>query len=173
MNDKEKKTQSPVIHTSTTPASGMATRSQPTNLFHPFELGDWLDQFPVLFPRSWPRVLNQMTSTIETMRVEEFVKDGTWVLRAELPGIDPDTDIEVKVVGDRLTIHAEREQKSETDDANGYRSEFHYGSFDRSLTLPTGARADEISASYEDGVLEVRLPIQTVTETKVPVARKG
>jgi HSP20 family protein len=172
MNDKEKKTKPAEVHVSTSPGSGVAPRSTPSEVFRPFELSEWLDQFPLLFTRTWPSMLNQMTSMVDTMRVEEFVKDGTWVLRAELPGMDPDTDIDVNVVGDRLTIHAEREQKSETEDADGYRSEFHYGSFDRSMTLPAGARAGEVSASYEDGVLEVRLPIETIEQTKIPVARK-
>lgn len=85
------------------------------------------------------------------MRVEDYIKDGTYVLRAELPGVDPEKDIEVTVSKGVLTISAHRQEDTE----GRHRSEFRYGAFARSVTLPEGADEDRIRASYDMGVLEV------------------
>lgn len=103
------------------------------------------------------------------VRVEDFVEDGRYVLRAEMAGLDPDKDVEVTVQGDVLTIRGER--REEKKDRN--HQEFHYGSFSRSVTLPAGADPDAVEASYTDGVLEVRVPMtapEAGTRT-VPVTR--
>jgi HSP20 family protein len=93
------------------------------------------------------------------IHVEEFAEDGTFVIRAELPGIDPDRDVEITVVDDQMRLRAERRLEEREEQRQGYRSEFHYGSFRRSITLPVGAKADEVKASYKDGILEVRIPM--------------
>ena len=85
------------------------------------------------------------------LRVEDYVEDGTYVLRAELPGVDPEKDIEVTVSKGILTISAHRQEENE----GKHRSEFRYGAFARSVTLPEGADQDHIRASYDKGVLEV------------------
>lgn len=108
------------------------------------------------------------------MRVEEFVDDGTLVVRAELPDIDPDKDVEISVVADTLTIDAERRVSAEHKDKDSYRSEFQYGSFHREIPLPAGCRESDVTASYTDGVLEVRVPMGEVPKpeaVKVPVRR--
>lgn len=89
------------------------------------------------------------------VRVEDFVEDGAYVMRAEMPGIDPDKDIEVKVDGDVLTVRGERREEQK----DRRRHEFHYGSFERSVRLPKGAKTEDVKASYVDGVLELRVPI--------------
>jgi HSP20 family protein len=60
-----------------------------------------------------------------------------------------------------LHIKAERQEKSEHKGKSGYRSEFRYGSFSRSIALPPGAKEEDITATYKDGVLEVRAPAPT------------
>ena len=112
------------------------------------------------------------------MRVEEVVDDETMVIRAEMPGIDPERDVEISVSDGFLHIHAEREERTEEERQNGYRSEFRYGTFERSLELPEGTVDSDITATYKDGILEVRVPAPPVPEgappepVKVPV-RKG
>lgn len=104
------------------------------------------------------------------VRVEDYVEEGGYVVRAELPGIDPDQDVEVTVEGDVLTIRGER--REETKDKN--RREFHYGSFRRSVPLPKGTDPEKITASYTDGVLEVRVPAEDRGEApsvRVPIQR--
>jgi HSP20 family protein len=83
------------------------------------------------------------------------MQDGSYVLRAELPGIDPDKDVDITVHQGRLTIKAERSEKKE---AKG-RSEFCYGSFVRTVTLPAGANEDDIKASYDKGILTVSVGV--------------
>lgn len=102
------------------------------------------------------------------VRVEEFERGGAYVVRAELPGVDPDRDIEVTLEGDYLTIHGER--REEVRERN--RSEFRYGAFSRSLRLPAGAEAASIQATYRDGILEVVVPLgEERRQTQVPVVR--
>jgi HSP20 family protein len=109
------------------------------------------------------------------LRVEEFMDEGTLVIRAELPGIDPDKDVELSVANGVLHIRAQREEKTEKGDKEGYRSEFRYGSFVRNVSLPEGVNDDDVTASYTDGILEVRIPMPAEEAkppvTKVPIAR--
>jgi HSP20 family protein len=93
-----------------------------------------------------------------SIRVEQFMDGNSLVVRAEVPGIDPEKDVDVSVADGMLHIKAEREEKSEHKSKTGYRSEFRYGSFTRSVALPPGAREEDVTASYKDGVLEVRAP---------------
>ncbi|MFB4298562.1 Hsp20/alpha crystallin family protein [Actinomadura sp. NTSP31] len=90
----------------------------------------------------------------QAMRVEDYVDGDDHVIRAELPGIDPDKDVEITVSGGVLRIHAQRhEEKKEA-----HRSEFTYGSLTRSFSLPADIEADDIKASYDQGILTVRVP---------------
>ena len=103
------------------------------------------------------------------VRIEDYQEEGAYVLRAELPGIDPDKDVEVTVENGVLTISGERHE--ETKEKN--RQEFHYGSFRRTLTLPAGAQSDQVTAAYTDGVLEVRVPLsaEAPPTTRIPIQR--
>jgi HSP20 family protein len=89
------------------------------------------------------------------MRVEDFVRDGCYVIRAEIPGIDPEQDLEVTVADGMLTIHAERREES----TDKHHSEFRYGTFSRSVTLPAGADDEHIEAIYGHGILEVAVKL--------------
>ncbi|GGG65540.1 hypothetical protein GCM10011374_31770 [Kocuria dechangensis] len=108
-------------------------------------------------------------------RVEEYRDGDTLVVRAELPGIDPDKDVELTVANDMLHLRAERREKTEHKDKSGYRSEFRYGSFSRTVPLPKGCKDEDIAAAYRDGVLEVRVPVgeppDQSASRKIPVSR--
>lgn len=107
------------------------------------------------------------------MRVEEFETDGHLVIRAEMPGIDPDEDVEITVTDHRLHLKAERRSETKQEDVAGWRSEFRYGSFERTMTLPHGATEDDVTATYTDGILEIRVPIDADADTTktIPVTR--
>ena len=114
-------------------------------------LPDWSDLWSDLwtgFP-SWAG-LRPLIDT-HLIRLEDEVQDGHYLLRAELPGIDPAKDVDITVRDGQLTIKAERGAKKE---AKG-RSEFSYGSFTRSVTLPAGADEENIKATYDKGILTV------------------
>lgn len=110
-------------------------------------------------------------------RVEEYQDGDTVVIRAELPGIDPDHDVELAVVNDTLRLRAEKREQSEHKDKRSYRSEIRYGSFVRTLPLPEGTKEEDIRASYADGVLEVRAPVRDQAlqqaSRKIPITRTG
>ena len=80
-----------------------------------------------------------------------------FVLRADLPGL-ADDDVNVEVQDGTLTISGERHAEHESQERGWYRIERSFGSFNRSLTLPDGVDSDAISARFENGVLEVRIP---------------
>lgn len=109
------------------------------------------------------------------IRVEEVVDGNTLVVRAELPGIDPEKDAEITVADGSLTIRAERQEKTEHKGKESYRSEFRYGSFFRRVPLPDGVKDTDVTASYKDGVLEVRAPIPekgtAPSPSRVPITR--
>ena len=131
------------------------------------------DHFGVELPERWRHWLSMDEDPQGWLRVEEVHEDDALVIRVEIPGIDPDKDISVDVTDHTLRISATREERSE-DKKNGYRSEFRYGEFRRSLVLPTGVDTDSVKAEYKDGILEVRVPWPAQQEpgsTKVPVAR--
>jgi len=97
------------------------------------------------------------------MRLEdEITKDGRYEVRAEMPGVDPAKDVDITVHEGRLTIKAERTEKSESKG----RSEFSYGSFERTVTLPQGADEDDIKASYDKGILTVSVGVSEPKKTE-------
>jgi len=109
-------------------------------------------------PPGWPespRAALLAFSSAQTFRVEELVRDDQYVIRAELPGLDPATDIEVTVDGRTLTIHADRGR----DDDEPRRTEFRYGPVTRSVWLPAQADVHGITARYRKGILEVSIPV--------------
>jgi len=116
-------------------------------------LWDWFE------PPEITRFFGGMRPFEDRIRVEEEMVDGALVVRAELPGIDPDKDVEISVDDDVLTMHAERRMEEKTETDGGFRTEFRYGSFHRTLPLPRGCSAKDVSATYRDGILEVKVPV--------------
>ena len=108
------------------------------------------------------RFLDGDLSIAPGIRVEQYQEGSTLVVRAEVPGIDPDQDVDVSVSQGMLHIAVEKLEKSEHKSKEGYRSEFRYGATTRSVPLPAGAREEDITATYKDGVLEVRAPAPEV-----------
>lgn len=88
----------------------------------------------------------------------EIVRDGDdAVVRLELAGVDVDKDVTVEVENGRLVIHGERRDEH-SDEKNGRTlREVRYGAFRRSFRLPAHVTSDAISASYDAGVLSVRV----------------
>lgn len=114
-----------------------------------------LPEFSELFSGfpSWAGLRHTFENNI--IRIEDEVKDDSYEVRAELPGIDPSKDVDVTVRDGVLTIKAERTEKKESSG----RSEFSYGSFVRSVSLPPGADEDAIKATYDKGILTVSVPV--------------
>jgi len=124
------------------------------------ELLDWLES-PFMTLRPY---------LAQPIRVEDYVADGRYVVRAELPGFDPDKDIEVIVGPGYLTIKAER-----TDESEGrHHSEFRYGRFTRTVSLPADADGDDVTAGCHNGILTISAALKSAgsePHRKVPVSK--
>jgi HSP20 family protein len=103
--------------------------------------------------------------------MESFVEERKLIVRAELPGIDP-KDITVNVVGNMLTIRASRPEEHETKKRDFLHREFRYGAIERSMTIPLGVKAEDVKATFSNGLLQLTIPIPDETapqEVKVYV----
>jgi HSP20 family protein len=83
--------------------------------------------------------------------------DEHLVLKADLPGLDSD-DVEIEINDGVLTVAGERKTEHEERKEGYHRVERSYGGFSRSLSLPKGIDAEQVEASFDKGVLEVRIP---------------
>ncbi len=102
-------------------------------------------------------------------RVDVVEQGGKFVIRADLPGLTKN-DVKVEVSDDAVAIRGERRQERETKGKGFYHSERSYGSFYRAIPLPEGVDADQATASFRNGVLEVSMPAPTRSAKGRPVA---
>jgi HSP20 family protein len=103
--------------------------------------------------RWWPAARTELAAPA----VDVYEEKDDIVVKAELPGMEKD-NIEVNLSGDRLTIKGEKKQEEEVKKEGYYRSERSYGSFLRTLELPTEVQPDKVKASFKNGILEIHLP---------------
>jgi len=113
------------------------------------------------------RAATRDNSEATWMPALELVDAGdNFVLKAQLPGIDP-KDIDVQVTREAISISGERRYEN-TDEKSGYvRSEFRYGKFHRVLNLPAPIQNDSVQAECKDGILTLTLPKVTEARNKV------
>lgn len=126
------------------------------------ELIDWFEE-PFLTLRPY---LGQ------AIKVEDYTEDGHYVIRAEVPGIDPEKELEVWVRAGHLTIRAVRSGKIE----DKHRTEFRYGSFSRTVPLPSGVDPEDVAAEYAYGILTIRLGLKGERQeavTRIQVTTSG
>ncbi|MFB7510939.1 Hsp20/alpha crystallin family protein [Streptomyces broussonetiae] len=107
------------------------------------EIPEWFETLPARF--TMPAM-----GDLFTVRIEDFMQDDRYVMRAELPGMSPE-NIDVFISDGVLTVQAERTEK----DVAKNHSEIRYGVMSRSMTLPPGADEDDVTADYTDGMLTV------------------
>ncbi len=104
--------------------------------------------------------------------VEMYDENSGFVVKAELPGVKKD-NIDISVSGDTLTIKGEKKASKEVKEEDYYRCESQYGTFSRSITMPAAVDAKKIEATYQDGILEVRVPkVKEAVPTKVEIKVK-
>lgn len=142
------------------------------------EVGDIFGRFDRVFD-DWARMIPFRTMSFPHMhalddliRVEEFRDDGTLVVRADLPGINPDKDVELTVSDGCLHIQAERHEEEKKEDKGYLHKEFRYGSLSRTLPLPEGVAEADIKATYKAGILEIRIPEpKREPAKKIPISK--
>lgn len=108
-------------------------------------------------------------TTESEIRIEEYVEGDRHIIRADMPGVDPNKDIQLTVDGSVLRLRGERRAEEHDE----HRSEIRYGTFERILTLPRGTRPEDVSAEYTDGVLTVSMPMTGTEEPRsIPVTHR-
>ena len=171
--------------------SGELNRWEPFGRGRPFmrrfgeEMSHAFDDFG--FGRGWltPRSWRGLQGAEWLPQVETFEREGQFVVRADLPGLTKD-DVRVEVTDDAVTIEGERHSEHEQKREGYYHSERSYGKFYRRLPLPEGVNAENASATFRNGVLEImmlapkreerkarRLEIRGETEERPRAASKG
>ena len=116
---------------------------------------------PEPFSTDFDRLFNTLFDRGESQRwvpaMDLVESEDGFTLRADLPGLGED-DVNIEVRDNTLRISGERKAEREQSERGWYRVERRFGQFSRALTLPEGVNADAIEASFENGVLEVRIP---------------
>lgn len=142
----------------------------PRNAFQ--ELATWHRDIDDLFRRFFSSEREEtnilpLAGWFPTM--EAFERDGRYIVRADLPGVDP-KDVEVSVTDDALVIKVERKAAEEVKEKDYHYRETSYGRFERSLALPKGTDKDKVAAKYENGVLEISMPLpESAARKKVQI----
>jgi HSP20 family protein len=126
---------------------------------------------------SWPRGMERWATGIDFVpRVDVFERDGKLTVHADLPGMRQE-DVKVNVEDGVLTVSGERSHTHEHEKGGVYRCEREFGSFRRSIALPEGVNPESIQASFDQGVLEVTMPMpEKRTEQKgraIPIGAKS
>jgi HSP20 family protein len=101
---------------------------------------------------------SQASRTAWSPQIEVRRQNGNLVVRADLPGVAPD-DVEVEVDDGVLTIFGERRDEQREERDGFFRTERFYGQFYRAIPLPEGAKEDRVEAKFDNGVLEIRMPV--------------
>ncbi len=144
-----------------------------TYLWEPFAAFGRLDrEFQEIVRRSWDASDRARMPRVGFVPAADVVTDGNdVVVHLELPGADVDKDVAVELERGRLVIRGERADAREDASGRVVVRERRYGAFHREFTLPDGVGADQISATYDKGVLSVRLAgaLAPAYGTRIPV----
>jgi len=115
------------------------------------------DAMDRLFEESIVRPRGVWATMTEGLAVDIYQTKDDVVVKAAIPGVKPE-DIDVSVVGDTLTIKGEFKEEEGVEKENYIRRERRYGSFCRSVSLPTTVNVERASAEFEHGILKLTLP---------------
>jgi len=114
------------------------------------------------------------TGTGWSPAIDVSQREGTYNVHAELPGLEP-KDVKVEVENDALVIQGERRSEHEEKQGGMQRTERQYGLFYRSIPLPEGAKVDQAKAKFNNGVLEITIPVpeQQGNRRTIPIEGEG
>ena len=112
--------------------------------------------FPAeIFPKEESKAVKELRWTPS---IDVIEKDDVLTIRVDLPGITKD-EVKIAVTGDVLTVQGERKKEEQEGKGGQYRIERAYGSFFRAVPLPDGVKAEDVKATFTNGVLEVTVPL--------------
>jgi len=118
----------------------------------------WFDDF--LGRRFAPATVDEIMPDVDM-----FEDGGDIVVKAELPGIKKE-DLEVTLTDGAITISGDKKKEKEIKKKDYYKWERSYGSFCRTLSLPSEVQADKVKSTFKDGILEVRMPKSEQAKSK-------
>jgi HSP20 family protein len=115
----------------------------------------FLDEIDRLAREAWDSPV--LYRSAHAPRTDIYEEKGELVLKTELPGISK-SGIDISLEGDVLTVSAEKKQEKVSEEATYYSCERHFGQFSRTISLPFPVDAEKVSARFQNGLLEIRLP---------------
>ena len=128
------------------------------------------DRLPFM-PWRWP-VAARHWLTESFIPVNEYYQDGSLVIRAEIPGIDSNRDVELTLADGMLHIKAQRQEEEKVEEESYLRKEMRYGSFERTLPLPPGVTETDVKATYANGILEIVIPkVEFEPAKRIPISQ--
>jgi HSP20 family protein len=168
-----------VQHREQAPATRRIVHARPSSLIHRL-FGDLDDRSP--FGMTSPfiamrRMFEELDRALEGRafgddvwlpRIEVSQRDDKLAVRVDLPGISQD-QIRLSTAGNALVIEGEREEATSEERGDVWSSERTYGSFRRVVALPEGADPDRAEARYENGVLEITVPIPAMQTRRIEI----
>lgn len=116
----------------------------------------------------FPRFLSERAEFPFNPSIDVERENGEFIVSVELPGIDPEKDVEVTLDEDYLTIKGEKSEEKEISEDDRYLHERRFGKFVRRIPVPEGVTADKIAADYAKGVLTVKVTLPEETEPAEP-----
>ena len=152
----------PVVREHTLTAPLAEFRTEMDRLFDRYYRGSWLAPSRWADEFDWPA--GDFMPSVDVAESDESI-----TVRAEVPGLEPE-DVDVSVSGSTLTIHGEKKESIEDKRDDYYHCERRFGSFTRSIELPTNADVEAIDAGLSKGVLEVCVKkLETTPKKKIDV----
>jgi HSP20 family protein len=137
-------------------------RWEPINVVTLRDAMDRMFEDSFLRPRAeWIAPLSVATLAIDVYETKDDV-----VVKAALPGIKPE-ELDVTITGNTLSISGESKEENEVKEKNFIRQERRYGSFSRTVTLPNGLKSDKADATFENGMLTLKIPKAEEIKPKV------
>jgi HSP20 family protein len=146
----------------------LVKRERPREVTPIYDLEHWFEEawkrpLSMLSPFMWSDLRTDLYEISPT--VDIFEEANETVIKADLPGIKKE-DIKVDVVENVLTISGEKRKTEKTERENYFRHERVFGAFHRRFELPGDLDTEKIKAHYEDGILELRIPMKKEAERK-------
>jgi len=128
--------------------------SRALSVLEPQSFLEDLDRFAMDVWNSWSPVVYHHR---EAIPMDMYETKDDLIIKAELPGFKKE-DVDIKLEGDSLMLKAVSKQEEVPEDSTSYLCERCFGEYSRSLTLPVPVESDKVSATFENGLLELRLP---------------
>ena len=115
---------------------------------------------------------DQMSEVQWSLPLDVIEHDNEFIVKASLPGVKPD-DIDVTFDKGMLTIKGQVMNESENEEGEYHLRERSYGTFTRTISLPSTIKADDIQANFNDGILTLELPKSEEVKPKRIAVNKG